>query len=309
MLPNLSDMILQTSSGLSPLQGAILLSVVYADVFDYPLAAAEIHRYCGMKVAYTTLYAEIQGFGFLRQSGDFYTLPGRESLVALRAYREEVSSQLWTHALRYGRAIASLPFIRMLAVTGSLAVNNTESLADIDYFIVTEPGRLWTCRAFILALGRLAARKGLNLCPNYLVTTNALNFSDRTLYAAHEIAQMVPLYGLEVYTEIRRLNAWVADFLPNADGPPPMPAPVKWVESTPRLRSAFETALRTPPVAWFERWEMDRKIRRLSREQGDSHESAFSADICKGHDQRHQSRTQRLLDSKVSGLLSETPGD
>jgi len=286
------------------LQRAILLSVVYADVFDYPLTAKEIHRYCGMKASFTTIYAEIQRFGFLNQSGDFYTLPGRESLVAVRAHRAEISSRLWPDATLYGRAIARLPFIRMVAVTGSLAVNNTESRADIDYFIVTEPGHLWTCRALALALGRLAALQGLNLCPNYLVTTYALAFPDQNLYAAHEIAQMVPLYGLDVYAEIRRRNAWVADLLPNADGAPSSPASIKMTESTPRLRSAFEAAMRTPPWAWFERSEMDRKVRKLSREQGDSDESAFSEDVCKGHDQRHQSRTRQLLDSKVSRLLS-----
>ena len=304
MLPSLSDMILQTGDGLSPLQRAILLSVAYADVFDYPLTTREIHRYCGVKASFTTIYAEIQRFGFLSHNADIFTLPGRESLVAVRARRKEISLRLWPYAARYGRAIARLPFIRMVAVTGSLAVNNTENRADIDYFIVTEPGHLWTCRALALTLGRLAVHQGINLCPNYLVTTNTLAFPDRNLYAAHEIAQMIPLYGLVTYAEIRRQNAWVADFLPNAAGTPPMPASIKMLASPPLLRPIFEAGMQTPPWTWFERWEMERKIRKLSREQGGSDESAFSADVCKGHDQRHGSRTQQLLDSKVSGLLT-----
>lgn len=306
MVPNLSDMILQTSEGLSPIQRAIVLTIAYADVFDYPLSAAEIYRYCGVKASLTSLYAEIQRIGFLSQTGHFYTLPGRESLVPLRASREELSARLWPEAMRYGRAISGLPFVRMVAVTGSLAVNNTESQADIDYFIVTEPGRLWTCRALALGLGRLAARQGLNLCPNYMVTMNALVFPDRTLYAAHEIAQMVPLSGLAVYAEIRRQNAWVGEFLPNADGVPPAPASLKLTGSSPRFRPVFEDVMRTPPGAWIERWEMDRKIRKLSVEQSGSDESVFSADVCKGHDQRHASRTQQVLDSKVSRLLNLT---
>lgn len=302
-------MILQTSEGLSPVQQGIALAVAYADVFDYPLTAAEIHRYCAVKASFTSLYAEIQQLGFLSQTGLFYTLQGREALVPLRTRREELSARLWPHAIHYGRAISSLPFVRMVAVTGSLAVNNAESQADIDYFLVVEPGRLWTCRALALALGRLAARQGLNLCPNYIVTTNALSFPDRSLYAAHEITQMVPLSGLEVYAEIRRLNAWVGNFLPNADGAPPMPASLNLDGPSPRFRPVFERVMQTPPGAWLERWEMDRKIRKLSQEQGGSIESAFSADVCKGHDQRHGSRTQQHLDSKVSRLWSPKSGD
>lgn len=297
-------MILQTSKGLSPVQQGIVLAVAYADVFDYPLTVAEIHRYCAVKISFTSLYAEIQQLGFLNRTGSFYTLQGRETLVPLRARREEFSARLWPHTIRYGRAISSLPFVRMVAVTGSLAVNNAESQADIDYFLVVAPGRLWTCRALALALGRLAARQGVNLCPNYIVTTDALSFPDRTLYAAHEIAQMVPLSGLEVYAEIRRLNAWVGEFLPNADGTPPMSVSLKPARPSSRFRPVFEGILRTPPGAWLERWEMDRKIRRLAREQSYSAESAFSANVCKGHDQRHGSRTQQRLDSKVSRLLT-----
>lgn len=305
MIPNLSDMILQISDELSPLQRAGLLSVAYADIFDYPLTAGEIHRTCGVKASFNEVYAGIHNFRFLSQTGEFYTLPGREALVPVRVRREAISARLWPHAVRYGNAIASLPFVRMVAVTGSLAVNNTESRADIDYLLVTEPGHLWTCRALVLALGRLAARQGFNLCPNYLVTTHALEFRDQNLYVAHELVQMVPLSGLDVYAGIRRQNAWVADFLPNADGIPPVPVTVISTVPNSRLRPIFEAALRTPPGAWFERWEMDRKVRKLSREQGSSGESAFSADVCKGHDQRHQARTQQLLDSKVSRLLTQ----
>lgn len=296
-------MILHMADGLSPLKKAIALSIAYADVFDYPLTAREIHRYCGLKVSYITLYGEIQDFGFLSRTGDYYTLPGRESLVAVRARREEISARLWPHAQNYGRAIANLPFVRMVAVTGSLAVNNAEGRADIDYFIVTDPGHLWTCRALVLTLRRLANTQKLNLCPNYIVTTRALDFNDRNLYVAHELVQMVPINGLDVYTEIRYRNAWVADFLPNADGAPPVFATLKMMASAPRLRPVFEAMLRTPPGTWVERWEMDRKIQKFSHQQSDSDESFFSADVCKGHDQRHRSHTQKLLNLKISRHL------
>lgn len=297
-------MILQDSNGLNPLQRGILLAVTYADVFDYPLTVKEIHRYCGIKASFNHVYAETHRFRLLNHVGDHYTLPGREALIPIRTRCEEISANLWPQAIHYGQVIAGLPFILMVAVTGSLAVNNTADPADIDYLIVTEPGHLWTCRALVLALGKLAALQGLNLCPNYLITTRALEFQEHNLYVAHELTQMIPLSGLDVYTKIRQRNAWVADYLPNADGLPPKPALVDWTESTPRLKPVFETLARTPPGTWFERWEMERKIRKLTREQGFSTESAFSADVCKGHDQRHQIRTQRMLDAKVSGLLN-----
>ena len=296
-------MILHNDRKLQRLQQAILQVAAYADIFDYPLTLKELHRYCRIKATFQDINDEIHRSGLLNHIGDYYPLHGREALIDQRLRREQISARLWPDAIRYGKLIAQLPFIRMVAVTGSLAVNNTEDPADIDYLIVTDPGHLWTGRALTLALARLAEREGLTLCPNYLITTHGLEFKDRNIYVAHELAQMVPISGMPVYDEIRRRNDWVAELLPNADGPPHGLGLNGSAGHTSWLKPVLETILRMPPGAWFERWEMERKIRRLSQDQAFSAESQFSADVCKGHDHGHQLRTQKLLEEKAFELF------
>jgi hypothetical protein len=183
-------------------------------------------------------------------------LRGREAIAETRKHRAQIAKRLWPKATRYGQIIARLPFVRMVAITGSLAMNNTDEGKDVDYMIITSPGRLWICR-------------------------------ERSLYVAHEVVQMIPLSGVAIYCEMRRLNSWTAHYLPNAAA---LSHDVTRTQYPSLVQRALESLLSLPFIDWLEKWEMERKIARLSREQAASFESYFSADVCKGHIDRHGER-------------------
>ena len=209
----------RTSSGL---EEAMLRALAYADVFDYPLSLEEIHRYLdGSQASKEETLSILSSHRMRREVGrlqGFYALAGREKLAGTRLRRAQFCARLWPRALRYGRCIGRLPFVRLVAVTGGLAMNNVDSDGDvdIDYFVVTEPRRLWLCRLAVLALTKAASRFGFRLCANYFLSERAMRVPERNLYTAREICQMVPVAGMETYGELRRLNAWTSDFLPNA---------------------------------------------------------------------------------------------
>jgi hypothetical protein len=287
------------------LRTAIQKTVAYADVFDYPLTAAEIHRYlAGMSVSAQGVIASL-GKGdmvprFLSQRHGFFTLPGREEIVTVRQERGAVAGQLWHHALRYGRMAERLPFVRMVAVTGSLAMDNPDGGADIDILVVAKNDRLWLCRAFIILLVRLAARSGVGLCPNYFLAERALDFPEHNLYAAHEVAQMIPLSGLGIYQEMRRINRWVESFLPNAAGPPQRTVPASG--GTRVSRTLAELPWRGFIGGRLEQWEMRRKLRKFQAAAGGSRESSFSADWCKGHFEAHHERIIASYQATLAAL-------
>jgi hypothetical protein len=283
---------------------AILRTVAYADVFDYPLTIGEIHRYL-MGISTTVeRISEIllQHETLITNINGLFMLPGREEIVLTRKRRARVAAGLWPQAVYYGRMISRLPFIRMVAVTGALTMNNIEEGADVDFLIVTTTSRLWLCRAMTLLIGRYSARQGVIICPNYLINLHALIFPDQNNYVAHEIAQMVPLGGLDVYDHIRKQNQWVTKFLPNADGVPAPTISNQQPASRSLSRPILETVLSLSPISWLENWEMSRKTQKLRQEQWASMESNFSAEVCKGHDQAHQARTQAALEERLARL-------
>jgi hypothetical protein len=286
------------------LRRAILHTLAYADVFDYPLTACEVHRYLtGVKASYEEVSQALNEVdfwhGLLARTEPYFTLYRREAISQTRARRKSVSRRLWQDAKFYGRILAALPFVRMVAVTGSLAMENVNESGDIDYFIVTSCGRLWTCRAMSLLIVHIAKLVGVTLCPNYFVAKSALVLSDRSLYAAHELVQMIPLDGIEIYNEMRRLNGWTDEYLPNAQGTPEL---FTDIEHPSRWQFLLEALLNLLPIKYFEAWEMKRKIEKLSRKQSFSPEAHFSAEVCKGHANRHGQKTELALNERLKGL-------
>jgi hypothetical protein len=302
MLDVYSENLLQTPREAVVLQ-SVFHALAYADVFDYPLTVPEVYRYLtSTRGTMEEVTRALSNKLLFSQTGEYCTLRGREAIVETRKRRAQVAARLWRKAIRYGRIIASLPFVKMVAITGSLAMNNTEEGKDIDYMIVTAPNHLWTCRALSLLVARIAKLEGVSLCPNYLVTTNALELKERSLYVAHELAQMIPISGMKTYNELHQRNAWVEDYLPNAAGAPPFPHGAKPAESKSLIQQILEFFFSLPFGQGLERWEMNRKIARLTREQSQSFESYFSADVCKGHIDKHGENVVMALAVRLQTL-------
>lgn len=297
----------QVASRFNDLKSAVLKTVAYADVFDYPLRAEEIQRYligvqANQEEVDAVLIDELMQVSRLRFTQGYYTLANREGLVQLRQKREQIASQRWPAALRYGKWIAALPYVRMVAVTGALAMSNEEG-ADLDYLVVTANGRLWLCRAMVMILVRMARRFGDEICPNYFLAESALRLGETNLYTAHEVAQMIPLSGMNVYQRMRELNAWMLAYLPNAvDAPRQASLAAQPKGLIPPVRKWAEKILSFSPVQWIEDWEMRRKVRKLRAQETPGAETDFCSERCKGHFGGYGWKTQQTYLARLRAL-------
>lgn len=235
--------------GLSELERAILLTVLYADLFDYALTEEELYaRLVGAAAPRRHVQAATARLGgaYLAATQGYVVWQGREHLADLRRHRRAVAPELWATAGRYGRWLARVPFVRMVAVSGSLAVENAEARSDVDLFCITDAGRLWVARLFIVPLSKLTRhlprRFPLYLCPNYLLALDALEVRERNLFTAHEVVQAVPLWGGDAFRRFADANAWVRGYLPHgrAGGMPALPTAPR----RPVLTRACEALLR-----------------------------------------------------------------
>lgn len=203
---------------LPDLQRAILQTVIYSDLFDYPLTEDELYRYLVLacpSLEFERALAELVG-EYLTRIGPLITMAGREHIVHVRRRREQTAGQGWAQARRYAHLLTHVPFVRMVAVCGSQAAGNASADADVDIFLVTEGGRLWTVQVLAMLLRRVVSRASVRVCPNYLLSLDSLEVQPQNLYSAREAVQAEPLWGADTYAAFLHANRWLRQFLPHA---------------------------------------------------------------------------------------------
>jgi hypothetical protein len=294
---------------------AVRATVVYADLFGFALSENEVYRdLVGVRTTTFDVASAVRlavGAGDLVLKHGYVTLADRENLVEIRLARNDIGRRWWPKARYFGLLLSSLPYVRLVGVTGSLAANNATADADIDYILIAAPERLWLVRALAIAVVRLARTSGVTLCPNLLLTTNALALPHQDLYTAHELLQMVPLCGSDVYAELRAQNHWADRILPNrsslAQTVPPLAQLAK------KIKSAGEIGFGGSLGTRIDRWESRRKIARF-RAAGT--QGRFNRDVCEGHYGNHRDNILRewrrrctQIGVVVPALLTEPGSD
>jgi hypothetical protein len=286
------------------IERAVVEALAYADVFDWPLTSADVHRYLPVTASVDEVQSALASWrrdGIVSSIGDLHFRRGREDLVEERRRREAVSARLWPAARRYGRWIAWLPWVRLVGVSGSLAVGAPTEGADVDLFVVSAERRLWLTRALTIGVVKLAGRSApprrVVLCPNYVVTTAALELADHDLFTAHELVQLVPLAGPDTYRALLDQNQWYRGYLPNHPG---YVLPIGALRGG-RLRAILERGLASRLVGRVERWEMRRKIARFAAQEP-STETRFDDSVCKGHFEGHRRRVMDDFSARVRAI-------
>src|SRR5436190_3243265 len=162
---------------------AILRSVIYAGLFDYPLTVGEVQRTLvecdGSAADVLAAYGRSRMLREVVEYDDGFFFPaGRADLVAERRRREARSVAFLDRHRRVLATICRLPYVRMAALSGSIAHLNLEDGGDLDLFIVTRGHHVWTVTLAILVLTKLLGCRR-EICANFIVSDSELAFEQQ----------------------------------------------------------------------------------------------------------------------------------
>ncbi|MFA5359206.1 MAG: hypothetical protein WC310_05345 [Patescibacteria group bacterium] len=217
---------------------AVFKTLAYFDVFDFPLTAWEVYRYLWRpgsedSISFLTVQRILDSgvYGITAREG-FYMLSGRGALVSLRKTRAALAAKKYRRAGRTAAFLRLCPFVRLVAVSNSLALANVRADSDIDLFIITAKDKIWLARFFTAGFLKLCGlrptpvRKRDTICLNFFVSEEALNLKNLRksglvpdIYFTYWVRQLVPLYDAgDIFSQFMQSNGWVANYIGAADG-------------------------------------------------------------------------------------------
>ena len=205
---------------MSDIKKNILTTLAYFDLFNYPLTIDEIALYlpvkcetCQFEYALKCLVIDRLVF----HMDKFYCLKNDYFLIERRLNGNARALPMISTARKVSNLLIRFPFVRGIAISGSLSKNFAEEDSDIDLFIITAKNKLWIARTFMHCLKKLTflVNKEDYFCMNYYIDEQQLQIREKNFYTAIEIATLIPLHGDNTFEHFYVANHWTRNFLPN----------------------------------------------------------------------------------------------
>jgi hypothetical protein len=283
---------------------AVLRSVIYASLFDYPVTLEQLAASLGVRARADAIETWWRSSALLQSTIEYrdgwFFPAGRSDLIATRARREALSRELLQRDRRLLAMVARMPFVRMVALSGSLAHLNAEGSADLDLFVITAPDRVWSVTVALLVIARLLGWRK-RLCLNYVISERTMTIEPRDLFSANQIIHLRPITGHAVFARFVKTNAFVRDFYPNfkletSNCLPPSPKPL---ESALSLVAPLAERVSRALYGWH--------LRRRAAQWQSRDQVRLEPECLKLHTSSHRASTLKKFDAAMAAALLPEP--
>lgn len=218
----------------TPCEEAVVRTLCYRAVFDYPMTFFQISCFLFSSKNNGKSYTVDEVKESLRElikkrvvasqpiggKNVVYYLRGLDTVDWFE--RSENSKKLLKKAEEVAKVLKKIPWLSMVAVTGSVAAHNATDRDDIDLFFVTKPRRIWITRFFVVLFLKImevywsAEDESGKICPNLYVSEDNLAWPEdwRNVYIANEVLLVTPVFDRnDVYFRFLTENSWVSEYV------------------------------------------------------------------------------------------------
>ncbi len=193
--------------------GRIIRQLLYYDIFDHPLTKEELFRNCTQKKDNHNGLEYLLNKKLIFKINCHYSVRNDLQLSLKRIKGEENTHKSMPIALKMAKLISKFPFVRAVALSGSISKGYMDDSTDVDYFIIAKPKRLWLARTILIMYKKIFLLNSFRFfCLNYFVDENNLALPDRNIFTATEMNTLIPVYGHRLIDSFFKANTWVIDY-------------------------------------------------------------------------------------------------
>lgn len=289
------------------LQRSVLRVLLYYDLFQYPLSAEEIRLQSDASVAHldplVQALDELVSAGMVFTDGEFFSVNSDPGIFERRRAGNRNAEAVMSKAYRRAKLISAFPYVRSVCISGSLSKNYFDATTDMDFFILTEPGRLWVCRTFLVLFKKIFLLNSKKyFCVNYFIDTDELLIPDRNIFTATELVTLLPVYNYDLYRKFYDVNDWVKDFFPNTQ---PRIHNGALAASAPLTRTVTEKLLSGRLGEWMDQYFFTKTLSHWRKRFGHQPDREFELNmrsrrsVSKHHPQGFQFRVLRAFEKRI----------
>ncbi len=207
---------------LSSIERGIIKALIYFDIFNHPLTKEELHLNLpevAMPDEVDHAVSSLLSKQLIYQFNNFYLLNNDRKHVEARIKANKKGHAYQKMGARISKFISCFPYVRAVALSGSVSKGVVGNKGDIDYFIITEPGRLWVCRTLLIAFKKMFLFNSRKyFCLNYFVDHENMLLSEKNIFTATELVHLYPTVNNALLEKMILHNHWTKAYYPNRNG-------------------------------------------------------------------------------------------
>jgi predicted nucleotidyltransferase len=197
----------------------ILKTLAYFHLFQYPLTRQDIYLFHSEQVSQMDIDIAL---GILVHDrsvfrlDEFYSLQDDHAWAERRRKGNLLAARQFKTARRVAKLLSRFPYVKGVALSGSLSKNFATEKTDIDFFIVTAANRLWIARSCMHLYKKLTFLTGRQhwFCMNYYVDEQEPEIKEQNIFTAMEIVTLLRMQGKSSLDNFMARNAWVSAYFP-----------------------------------------------------------------------------------------------
>lgn len=196
----------------------ILGLIAYFEIFEYPLRLEDIDRFLPSdKDEIKKSLLELVQLQIISELNEYYGIGELKYKIERREKGNLRAQKLHDRANKNAKFISKFPFVSGVMISGSFSKGFVSDEGDIDFFIITKPGRLWIARTMLIVYKKLFLFNSHEyFCVNYFVDENHLEIEEKNIFTATELVTLMPMVNSRIYELLIKKNRWIRDYFPSS---------------------------------------------------------------------------------------------